>query len=426
MKKYLWIIVLLMSSFSYADSSSQKLSAQNSNEANLIIQLFDSKIANLDDKLSHVEQDTKSSITELKTNTYEKLNDKSTYVGWWLNVLAIWITLLGVLAPIFGYILNKNIDKKLKGSAEDLEKFKANTTQNIKDKLDYVEQITRLIEANYQKSEKLTKTHKELMDNLSQEITSNDKQKSYNSSQDIIQIVKILSNRPENSLTAEEWFIKGLDAQNHSKLFEAITYYNNSITIEPKPAAYNNRGNSKKQLRLYSDAINDYNQALQICTEDYKAVLLTNRGNTYRELAKLNKQNSRENNCAEDIQLDYYNKAMADYQFVLQINPEDFDALINLGLTLKATTQFDTAVAYLSRALQINPNDFDTYYNLALIYIDSFNPNKNLKTALDYLDQSFKHGLIIPKQMIDKDWKEYLENPEFKILITKYANKITK
>jgi tetratricopeptide (TPR) repeat protein len=68
-----------------------------------------------------------------------------------------------------------------------------------------------------------------------------------------------------NILDANEWFQKGLDAQEAKEYENAIIYYNKAIELNPDDTdAYYNRGNAKKNLQDYTGAITDYNQAIQL------------------------------------------------------------------------------------------------------------------------------------------------------------------
>lgn len=234
----------------------------------------------------------------------------------------------------------------------------------------------------------------------------------------------------QQNSSAFSYFIQGLRAYNKGTkegFKESIRFYDQAIELDPDYAeAFNNRGNSKLALEEYNEAIDDFSQAIKLSNGNSE-VPYCNRGNTYRKLAELSKQKSYIAYDADYNQaLDYYNKAMTDFQSALRINPIYTDACINLGLVLKTTTQFDAAIAYFDKALQISPNNVHAYYNLALVYIDSLNPNRNLVCALDYLGKAlrFSSDSEIPESVLNDHWKDYLQNPKFKELITQYKNKL--
>ena len=61
-------------------------------------------------------------------------------------------------------------------------------------------------------------------------------------------------------------------------------------------------------------------------------------------------------------------KAIAQYQKCLEINPRDAEARYNLGWAFSQTGQVDEAISQYQKALKINPNDADTHYNLGLAF----------------------------------------------------------
>jgi hypothetical protein len=86
MKKYLWVVLFFITNLGFAQPSVDLTKSNTDN--NLLIQLMDSKLANIDNKLTAVEQSNKDGIADLKARVDEKLadkfkqlNDKGVYAG---------------------------------------------------------------------------------------------------------------------------------------------------------------------------------------------------------------------------------------------------------------------------------------------------------------------------------------------------------
>jgi tetratricopeptide (TPR) repeat protein len=139
------------------------------------------------------------------------------------------------------------------------------------------------------------------------------------------------------------------------------------------------------------DAINNLNIAIQAKPTDANLYLV--RGNIYDNLANPKDANGKEMEKPKD----YANKiglAEADYKKAIEIKPDYFDALYNLGVlynnqgvelskqadkitdqkkyeaaNAKATEQFANAMPVLEKALELNPKDRNTMIALRQIYM---------------------------------------------------------
>ncbi len=495
MKKYLWIAVFFMTNLCFAqpDTNLPKSSTDN----NLMIQLVDSKLANVNNKLTAVEQSNKADIADLKARTDEKLadkfkqlDDKSVYVGWWLNVLAIWLTLIGLLAPIGAFLLNRKIDKNIKDSQALLDK----EIKKIEGKSQEANTLTKLIQDNHQKSEKLTKNQEEMRAKPPTEVNEQNKQ-------DIERINEILSEKPESQLTAQDWFIRGLNAHNQQDYYAAITYFSNAIklnndevlnspiysnrgatkfklglnndairdydksieldnkhypayfnraivnrelknnksalrdydkVIELKPnfyGAYNNRGVVKSDLGDYAGAISDYNKAIQLDKNDADGY--NNRGVTYNKLEQYNKALSDFNQAIElnpnkpdayinrgtiKSKLGQNEEAISDFDKAIKINPNNVELYNSRGVMLLKLQQYDNAIQDYDKAIELDPKNVGAYFNKACAYALMKNKNE----ALNWLEKALQLDYSVENVLKDEDWKNYLDDVDFKNLIAKY------
>jgi len=79
-------------------------------------------------------------------------------------------------------------------------------------------------------------------------------------------------------------------------------------------------------------------------------------------------------------------KAVAEYQAVLEIEPDNVSAMTNLGVVYYQMGKLDEAVAQYKKALEIAPNDADIHSNLAAAYVQLGRMERALdeyRTAVD-------------------------------------------
>ncbi|NET57562.1 MAG: tetratricopeptide repeat protein, partial [Symploca sp. SIO2E6] len=101
---------------------------------------------------------------------------------------------------------------------------------------------------------------------------------------------------------------------------------------------------SKEEL---DKAIADYNQALKINPKDVEVYI--NRGNAYYQKGELD-------------------KAIADYNLALKINPEFAKAYYNRGIAYYQKGELDKAIADYTQAIKFHPKDAEAYYNRGIAY----------------------------------------------------------
>jgi len=74
-----------------------------------------------------------------------------------------------------------------------------------------------------------------------------------------------------------------------------------------------------------------------------------------------------------------FDQAIAEYEAVLETDPENVSALANLGVVYYHTEQWDLAKAQYERALAVAPDDADLHSNLAAVHVQK----NELDAALD-------------------------------------------
>ena len=122
----------------------------------------------------------------------------------------------------------------------------------------------------------------------------------------------------------------------------------NNDALDPA-TIYFYRGNAYGKKKEYDRAIADYNQALQLNPKYAKA--FNNRALAY----------SYKNE---------YDRAIADFNQALKLNPENAKAFNNRGLGYYYKNEYDRAIADFNQALQLNPNFAEFFNNRGLAYKD--------------------------------------------------------
>ncbi len=189
---------------------------------------------------------------------------------------------------------------------------------------------------------------------------------------------------PSDSADAE--FRLGRDLQQQSKFVGAIECYERALRIEPNyAAAHSNLGVVKQQTGRLPEAIAHYRQALEIDrnlaeTASNLGSALADAGETEEAIAEYERALSLNPNCAEAlINLGLLREEQGDvaegvrcYEQAIQVNPNCAAAYLNLGIALEergeegeAGANYDRAIANYERAIDLDPNYFDALHNLA-------------------------------------------------------------
>lgn len=111
--------------------------------------------------------------------------------------------------------------------------------------------------------------------------------------------------------------------------------------------AYNNRGVEFAQQGKFTQAITEFNRAIEI----YPAY-----------------ENAHNNLGLALGSQDKFPEAAAAFSRALQINPKNFETYNNLGIALGSQGKFPEAVAVFNRAIQINPKDPTSHQNLGIAF----------------------------------------------------------
>ena len=121
--------------------------------------------------------------------------------------------------------------------------------------------------------------------------------------------------------------------------------------------AYDSRGGAYKEKGNLQKALIDYDRVIEICPDNWKAY--NNRGMVY--FAKND-----------------YHRAIADYTRSIKLNPIVEETYNNRAKTYAALRLYDQAFRDFNRALEINPGFALAYENRGVVYLDQGNIQKAL------------------------------------------------
>ena len=151
----------------------------------------------------------------------------------------------------------------------------------------------------------------------------------------------IMNNSIEELLNKAKESFENKDYDKAIEYIDKVIFYNgDSYDL------YHNRGLAKLNLRLYEEAIKDFNRAIEL--GDY---------NSYYErgLAK--------------FYMAFYKEAIEDFNKVIELDKNDTASLAynTIGLCKYNLNEFDEALKYYENAIEINPNLIIAYHNIALL-----------------------------------------------------------
>jgi Flp pilus assembly protein TadD len=95
-----------------------------------------------------------------------------------------------------------------------------------------------------------------------------------------------------------------------------------------------------------------------------------------------------------------FEKAVEEYKKVLELEPQDIDALSNLGVAYYNLAQLDEAIEQYSKALELAPRDADIHSNLAAAHVQKYQENgaqEQLESALDQYTEAVELNPSLPE-----------------------------
>jgi tetratricopeptide (TPR) repeat protein len=112
--------------------------------------------------------------------------------------------------------------------------------------------------------------------------------------------------------------------------------------------AYNNRGKYYREHQQYDKALADYDNLLRIVPDDFNG--FNSRGRLWFDLGK-------------------FDKALPDFNRSIELNPQFAKAYSNRGAIYGMKNEYRLAADDLTKALELNPAEYVAFSNRALVYL---------------------------------------------------------
>ena len=329
----------------------------------------------------------------------ELLDDRTKLVDWWLEATAIFLTLLGIVAVIAGYL-----------SFKRFREIETEARQNVRASKQHAEEAQSLVE------EIKAKRHEaeSLVEKLNAETVGKDLDEAGRAAESVrgnpaaslidqaIAVAVLLQKQGEienaiekwravahvaegtdNNLAAAAWFSVGYLLQNEN-LEDAILAYDEAIHLKPDLAeAYTNRGNVKIELGRHVEAIADYDEAIRL--KDDKAY--TNRGVSKTALGR-------------------HDDAMADHDEAIRRNPNFAEAYSNRGATKAALRRYNDAITDYDKAIHLKPDLAEAYRNRGntkVVLGRKDEARKDFKTALELARNAGNANIVDQAEQLLRD-----------------------
>ncbi len=186
-----------------------------------------------------------------------------------------------------------------------------------------------------------------------------------------------------STLHAEIHNYIGLSYHELGKYDSALSFFTDAINLKNDPRYISNRALTYEAMELWQQAINDYERALQLNSENeiarYNLVLL------YGKLGQLKKQKKLLNNLGTERELPEihvfkgvnaynsgnYKLAIAYYDSAIQLNKKDASYFIYRGQAYQKAKKTNKAISDYKQALIIDDTNPSTYFGLGNTYYSS-------------------------------------------------------
>lgn len=220
-----------------------------------------------------------------------------------------------------------------------------------------------------------------------------------------------------NPALSDIWYLRGLVYQKSPRLFsqeKARTAYDQFLsTRRDSPSAFHNRGDARQKLHDIDGAIDDYTSALKVdpnflwSLRNRGYLLYREKKNTAAALADINRAIT----LAPEKAWSYidrgtvyegnheHEKALADYQRALQIEPHNALILYRLGVSSFYQRQLPDAEKYFSDAIKDNTDEDNStmYHRRGVVF---FAQEKYADATTDFENALLVRQRVEPQKMI--------------------------
>jgi len=364
MKNILTLLLLVLSLNAFAQQPAQKQQPNTYTQTEVDLKLQQQELKSLQKDMAAQKEAIKESID--RQERYIQKTDKN--VSWWIAAFGILVALIGIGITIFGIIINQRTKRSQRGIEieagnvrnlrRDVEE-EARNINSLKNEINTqkieIEKIKDEAQIHLNEIKKKTEDLDKLVKETTEKISSN-KELSPQEKEEVQKVVEeIKETKTEAKYSADDWFLKGYNAQMEKKHDDARFYYQKVIDLDPNDAAtLNNLGNALTNLAkqkndepLHYEAIKKYKKATELNPND--AAAYNNWGIALVGIAQLN--NSLEEKKDEIIKL--LNKAEA---------LEKGSGSYNFACLYALLNEKETAFEWLEKSLQYEEKDSREYY----------------------------------------------------------------
>ena len=291
----------------------------------------------------------------------EILDHRAKTVDWWLAATAIFLTLLGIVAVIAGYLSFKRFRKievearkNVKLSGEHAKEAR-DLVDEIKARRDEAESLLKgfTAEAVRKEPDEAGRAAESVQGDptaspIDQAVAAAvllQRQGNIEESIEKWRAVAVITEGTNKDLSARAWFSVGYLCQEYNigALGTAIDAYDKAIRLKPDYAVvYNNRGIAKSGLGLYEEAITDHNEAIGLKPDLAEAYI--NRGNAKGGFGR-------------------HEEAITDYEKAIKLKPDSAEAYNNRGAAKRALDRPESDIADYDEAIRLRPDLIEAHIN---------------------------------------------------------------
>lgn len=283
---------------------------------------------------------------EIRSQVQEEVDRAFYRTATILNVFLVILTLFPLGAAVGVWLLLGKLTRQMAMASQEIESLKYDTVSELKTAVAEAQGVLEELKLQVQQDEAET------------EILFREPR--------IQEVAPVNYGNYQQFFTASDYAKQGDAFFFENRYEEAINAYNQALQLQPDLAdTWNNRGVVLTRMQRYDDAIASYEQATKI---------------------RPNYPDAWNNRGVVLLELQQYQDAIACYEQAIQAKPDYADAWNNRGVALSKMQKYEEAVASYNRALQIKNDYTDAWNNrgVALTKLQKY------EAAIDSYDQATK------------------------------------
>ena len=320
----------------------------------------------------------------------EFLDQEVQAVHRWLTVLAVILTVMGVLVPIaayFGFRRFHEIEREAQAVLKEIRGHEQEAQQRV-DRIGVTAEDAAKNEKVLKEAQAATEAPgASLIDvAVTEALTLQQKGRIKDAIAKWEAIAILVENTDKNQAARAHYSVGylyanfGTEIQNGSTSEDAqeraIRSFNEAIRLQPGHAnAYFNRGASKAELKQYKAAIADCDQAIRLQPDHASAY--HNRGISKASLEQYESaiidfdeairlrpedESSYYGRGISRGRLEEYERAIADFDEAIRLRPEYAQAYVGRGAAKAELKQYEAAITDLDKAIGLQPDHSDAYF----------------------------------------------------------------